>query len=115
MATLTLLKPNSADVSVASGTAASAGGDEVANDGRVILRFKNASGSPITVTVTAQKLAGVSWITYNSKTISVAATTGDVIRSGFPKAIYDNVNQRLAITYSAVTSLTVWAMSAADE
>src|SRR6478736_1945942 len=90
--------------------AANAGGDTFQNDGRTLLRYKNTSGAPITVTVDdpTSVLAGAQAFNPDVQFV-VPATTGDVTIGPFPPARFGDV---LAVTYSGVTSLTVAAVGA---
>lgn len=85
-------------------TAADVAGDSFVNDGRTMLRWKNTSGAPITVTFPI--VTTVDGQAVASKTISVPATTGDVPTDVFPPDYNDTLG-RVNCTYSAVTSLTV--------
>jgi len=87
--------------------AAAGGGDSFPNDGRTMCEVKNAGGGAITLTVVTQ-------ITVDGKAvaddaISVPATTGDRMVGPFPPEIYNDVNGRVNLTYSGVTSVTVGA------
>lgn len=95
--------------------AASAGGDTIANDSQknTFLHVKNASGGAITVTIapaqSSVNVADVGAVTVPSMVVSVPATTGDRMIGPFPAA-YTDANGNVAVTYSAVTSLTVAAV-----
>lgn len=86
--------------------AADAGGDLIPNDGNVWLEYINASGGVITGTINAL-IDGVSTAV---RTFSVPATTGRVKVGRFPPA-WNNASGQIAITYSAVTSLTMAAFT----
>jgi hypothetical protein len=90
-------------------TAAAAGGDQFQNDGKTLLRIKNADGSGMTATVTAQ--TACNYGTVHSTTVTVGATTGDVLAGPFDPAIYNNSSGYVVVTYSAVTSVTVGVAS----
>lgn len=79
-------------------------GDRVVNDGRTLLRFKNANAASrtvtmsIPVTVDGQAVAG--------KTVVIPALTGDVETDVYPPE-YNNAAGELSWTYSADTGLTI--------
>lgn len=111
MALLTLQQMTSAGLSPTF-VSASGGGDTVAltgnNDDRCYLRVKNASGSPVTVTVTDPSVSAAGNAAANS-TFVVAATTGDVSWPLHPGLINTSTGL-ISISYSATTSLTVAAI-----
>ena len=85
--------------------AASAGGDEFANNGTAYVEVVNGGGSPVTVTVaTPQTQAGLA-----VADLTVAIPAGGRRKFGsFPPATFNNsANGRVALTYSGVTSVTV--------
>lgn len=84
--------------------AADVAGESFANNGRRMFRWKNTSGSPITVTLPI--VTRVDGQTPASKTITVPATVGDVQTDVFPSD-YNDVNGNVNVTYSGVTNLTV--------
>lgn len=86
-------------------TAASAGGDSVATAGDLILRFKNASGSSITATINTPGNLPTG-VAYPDTTVTVPATTGDVLIS-VPASLYGDSNGVVSWTYSAATSVSV--------
>lgn len=83
--------------------ACSGGGDYFQNDGRCILEINNASVGDITVTIATQK-------TVDGKAVAddaVVITAGERRHIGpFPPGIYNDVNGRVQLTYSGVTTLT---------
>jgi hypothetical protein len=91
--------------------AATGGGDAFTPDNNTFLRVKNASGSPITVTVVTPRTNRFGNAIADN-TFSVPATTGDVLAGPFPAEEYaDPANSGLTtITYSGVTSLTIAAI-----
>lgn len=93
---------------IATYTAADAGGDTFINDGRTILNVKNASGSPITVTVAVESAstekAGYGTVTKAAAVAVIAATTGEEFMGPFPGTAFGVL---CAVTYSDVTTLTV--------
>lgn len=88
---------------------AAAGGDKLPPGSHVFLRVKNAAGSAVTVTVAANSTA--SGLTVTSPTVTVPATTGDVLIGPFPPGDYAaSADGLVAITYSSNTSVTVAAL-----
>ena len=92
---------------------AAAGGDEYANEGRTYLHVKNGGGAPITVTVTPT--ASVTDDPQFGRIVPAAraftVTNGaERILPFFAPGGYNNANGRVAVTYSAVTSVTVAAI-----
>lgn len=85
--------------------ACAGGGDQFANDGRVLCHFKNTSGGAITVTFVAQVACNRG--TIHSTTLVVPATTGDKMIGPFDPQIFNDSNGMLQMTYSGVTNLTV--------
>lgn len=85
-------------------TAAGAGGDTCPPDDRVALRVKNGSGSSITVTIVAP---GSTWgVAIPDPTVSVPATTGDVLIA-LPPGLADPATGLVGVSYSATASVTV--------
>src|SRR6185437_8170519 len=82
--------------------ACTAGGDTFATGDEVYLNVKNAGGSSQTVTVATP--GNVEGIAESGFQFSVPATTGDVLVGPFPSRLF---GVTAAITYSAVTSLTI--------
>lgn len=85
--------------------AAEAGGDEFVNSGRDFIHIKNGDASPITVTVNSQTDCnqGVD----HDVEVVVPASTGEKFIGPFPKDRFDDAANKVQITYSAVTSVTV--------
>ncbi len=112
MADLTLQAMSEAGVAVTLATAA-AGGDQFSNDGRTELRVKNGGGSPITVTITAQrttaKKSGMGTLNKANGGGSVAAGAEKTF-GPFPVAAFNDTNNKVQVTYSAVTSVTAGAI-----
>ena len=114
MATLTIFTAQENGVAtVANLAAASAGGDAAVNDGRTVLVVKNADSAPHTVTVTPAR-ASVSQDGMGALTkaaIAVAVAAGDTTVIGpFGTALFNDITGKIAITYSAVTSVTIMAV-----
>lgn len=87
--------------------AADVAGDTFPNGGQEFLRIINGSGAPITATAAITET--VDGVTPAGKQITVPA--GESRYFGpFPPSQYNDTNGRVAITYSAVTSVTVEAV-----
>ena len=100
MATLTA--QSIADAGTTPTCSAAADGDVLGgNTGRQYLEVKNASGSGITVTVTAVTNCNHGFL--HSMSVSVAATTGDKLIGPFP---VNRFGTAPVVSYSAVTSVT---------
>lgn len=83
------------------------GGQQFANNGRRILRVKNASGSPVTVTVLIPAtLDGVAPAN-GGKQVTIPATTGDVTLGPFGATTYNQADGKVYVDFSAVTSVTL--------
>lgn len=87
--------------------AASAGGDEFSNNGRVVLHVKNGGAAEITVTVISAKTCNQGF--QHNITVAVAAGSDKMIGPFAPER-FNNDAGRVAVTYSAVTSVTVAAL-----
>jgi hypothetical protein len=109
MATLTVIKPGHTEANMGAGASAASGGDAVPNDGVTMVRFVNTS-SQITATISSKETCSQG-STHNVEVV-IPATTGDVVVGPFEKTRFDNESEQFEITYSGVTGLTVWAISA---
>ena len=94
-------------ISIAAALTAADGtnGNRFLANRRTILRVKNASGAEITVTVHVNRT--VDGLTVPDATFTVAATTGDVIYTGFTENFLHNAAGEAWVTFSAVTTVTV--------
>jgi len=114
MAALTRVDVNENGAGLAAGQAAcSGGGDSVVNDGATVLVVKNGDSAPHTVTVTPAKATtqqdGLGVL--SKAAIAVAVAAGDVAVIGpFAPALFNDINGKIAITYSAVTSMEIMAL-----
>jgi hypothetical protein len=113
MATLTRQQIVTAGL-LATYSSAGVSGDVVDNrDGKTLLHVKNASAGAITVTITAQDtstpVAGYGDLTVSDITVSVGAAAEKFI-GPFPRNAYNNSSDQIAVSYSAVTSVTVAAV-----
>lgn len=84
---------------------ASAGGDQFTNDGMTMFRVKNGGGSPVTVTLVTQSFSNHG--TKVNQTVTIPATTGDMLIGFLNPSKYNDANGKVQVTYSAVTSVTV--------
>ena len=88
-------------------------GDTADNNGNMFLHIKNGGGGAITATITALTTSVESGMygelrKSNSATILDAGTEAFV--GGFAPAAFNDGNGEIAITYTAVTSLTIAAL-----
>lgn len=105
MAVLTVYTIDNDGVDVESAYVAAAASQEFPNDGRTFLHIKNASGSPITCTVTTPSThVGLA---LEDPVITVGATTGEQMAGPFPKGLYNASDGNVDITWSATASVTV--------
>ncbi len=108
MATLTVKTPTKSAFTDLAPESCAAGGDQVLNDGRTILYFKNTNATTRTVTLatggTAQGIA------IADISVTVAENEERII-GPFPTEIFNDSNGYIQLTYSAVaTLLTVAAI-----
>ncbi len=114
MANLTLKTVNENAAAMIAGKAAcSAGGDGVVNDGRTVLVVENLAGASQTVTITPT-VAAVSQEgkgSLSKAAIAVVIAAGDTAVIGpFATAMFNDINGKIAITYSAVVTLNIMAV-----
>lgn len=109
MAVLGVAQPSVGVGSVALGAVnAAGGGDSFPNDGYTVLYVKNGSGGAITVTIDGVGAGPESAVAYNPDVaVSVAAGAERLIGPFTDKARFNDVNGRVNVSYSGVTSLTV--------
>jgi hypothetical protein len=88
--------------------AASAGGDSFANNGHTVFHVKNGGASAITVTVNSQTACNHGFD--HDITVSVAAGEERIIGT-FDRSRFNDATGNVLITYSAVTTVTVCAIS----
>lgn len=84
--------------------AADATGDNWANTGNEFLFVANANASSRTVTLVCQQTLDGQSVT--NKTVVVGAGKSMLI-GPFPKGIYNDANDRMNVTWSAVTDVTI--------
>jgi hypothetical protein len=88
--------------------AAGAGGDSFDNNGLCLLEVVNGGGAPITVTIDDPGSASPVGAMQFNPDVSVSVTNGQTrIIGPFPPFRFNDANGRVAISYSAVTSVTV--------
>jgi hypothetical protein len=107
MAQLTVISANLSGKSLTE-TAASSGGDTFANNGQTLFKVTNGGTASITVTVNSQKLCNFGFD--HNLDVTVAAGEEKVIGS-FDRPRFNDDSGNVSITYSAVTSVTVCAIS----
>lgn len=108
MAVLAVHQPTLA-VATWAPVAAAGGGDSFVNDGYTFLYIKNASGAPITVTVDAPGTTGPDQANAFDPDLvkSIPAGGERTIGPFVDKARFNDVNGRVNLSYSGVTTLTV--------
>ena len=107
MATLTILTSSLADQDLAPASCAG-GGDQVLNDGNIILYFKNTNASDRTITMASGgtvKTSGGS-LAIADVTLTVSQNEEKII-GPFDPSVFNDSNGYLQLTYDAVTNLTV--------
>lgn len=89
--------------------AASVAGDSFANDGKTFVHLKNGSGASVTATFDA--ISGFNDNAFGDVALADTVVTvpagGERIVGIFPPSRFNDVNGRVAVTYSAVTSLSI--------
>lgn len=109
MAVLTVQSSALTGTELAAYASAAAGGDSFANDGTIMLHVKNGGGAPINVTAVAKTACNQG--TLHDAVVSV--TNGkEALIGPFPTSRFNDVNGKVSITYSAVTSVTVAVIKA---
>lgn len=112
MADLTILE---ATQSAAAGLTpvyeAAAASQTFPNDGKTMLHFKNTNGATRDVAIVSQQVIVPGSVPANY-TVTVPATTGDKILGPFDPTVWNDVNDRCHIVYSATTGVTVMAFHA---
>lgn len=108
MATITVVtaSPNGAALSMVS---AAAGGDAFNNNGKTLYRVTNGGGSSINVTITPVNTTPQG---YTISPIVVAVANGTTKDLGpYDPSVFNNSAGQVPVAYSAVTSVTVGALS----
>lgn len=107
MATLTILTPVSTAGTLLGAAACAAGGDQMLNDGRTILYFKNTDVGTVTITaVTSSTVAGLAIADVAFTLIQNA----ERVIGPFEPRYWNDASGYVLLTYSAVTALTVAAI-----
>lgn len=109
MAALTIQNLAKTGVVITYGAAAG-GGDEFANNGKTFLHVKNGGGSSINVTIASQVTDPEPGTAASNIVIAVANGAEKMI-GPFNQNGYNDVDGNVQVTYSAVTSVTVAAIS----
>lgn len=87
--------------------AAAAGGDAFVNDGRTFFHVKNGDVSDKTVTFVTQKTV----LALAVADLAVVVTASEERMIGpFPTGVFNDGNNKVSVTYSAATSVTVAAI-----
>lgn len=93
---------------VVSAVSAAGGGDQYPNNGKTLLKVINGGGSDITVTITPTNTVNGYTIAPIAVTVAAGATK---YLGPYDQNYFNNSSGRVAVTYSAVTSVTVAALS----
>lgn len=110
MAVLTVQKPTLVNGINPTLVAAAAGGDSFTNDGKTLLYVKNAHTASITVTINSLQPCNQGF----DHNIVITVAAGSTIQVGpFPTPRFNDNTNKVGVTYSLVTALTVAAVSIA--
>ncbi len=93
-----------------TGVAASAGGDAYPNTGRETLFIINAEAAPKTVTVHSQVKADGDLTVSDAVFVCPASKT--TVLGPFPAGVHNDANGLTQVTYSGVTTMTVFVLRA---
>lgn len=88
--------------------AAAVGGDQFPNNGQSFIHVKNGGSGAITVTLDSVK--GCDQGFDHDLTVNVPAT-GERMIGPFEQSRFNNADQRVSLTYSGVTSVTIAVLS----
>jgi hypothetical protein len=84
--------------------ACAGGGDDFVNSGKDFIHIKNGHTSPQTVTINSQAACNQGF----DHDIAVEVTNGEERLIGpFPKDRFNNASDKVLLTYSGVTALTI--------
>lgn len=103
MATQTVQNVTRAGVNPTYASAA-VGGDEFVNTGKELIHIKNGDSSNMTLTVATQ--GTVDGQAVADRTV-VVPLGGETVLGPFPTSVYNDTNNKVQLTYSSVTSLTL--------
>lgn len=99
-----------ADISGALTAADTTNGNKFTNDpGRTVLRAKNATASPVVITVDTP--ATVEGLAVADRTYSVPATTGDVLIGPFPAFYHQPGSQDVYLTTPGAVTLKAYHLN----
>lgn len=83
---------------------AAGGGDEFVNTGEEFIHIKNGDGSSHTVTIETPNL--VDGLAIADRAVAIPGGEERMI-GPFPTSTYNDANQKVQLTYDAVTSVTI--------
>lgn len=114
MATLTVQQIDRTGLDPVAAVAASASGDEFANDGKTYFEVINGSGGSVVCTFNGQRNTNLD--TASTFTVSVPAS-GTRLIGPFPTAYFNTASARVSVDYDdvATSSPTVRAISVNDK
>ena len=92
----------------ASGLVASSRTYKVRNDGKTFLLFLKSGAGTCTVTVTTPGTIG--GLSISDRTITVGASTGDIVAGPFPPRVFNDSNGDLSFTLSDTVGLSLAAI-----
>lgn len=107
--TLTPTTSTTAGVVYAAATAADVTGNQFVNPtGRAVVEVINGAGAPITGTFVTQGVYSTGAATYPIADLAVTVTNGTTkIVGPFDKALFNDTNGFVQVTWSSITSVTV--------
>lgn len=77
------------------------------NDGRTILHVKKSGAGSCVATVVTPGTVGVGDLAIADRTVTIAASTGDVMIGPLPPSVYNDANGLCSVTFSEITGLTM--------
>jgi hypothetical protein len=86
---------------------AAGGGDSFPNDGQTMFRVKNGSAGSINVTFDSARECSYG---FDHNIVADVAAGADMTFGPFPRMRFNDANERVVVSYSAVTSVTVAAI-----
>lgn len=108
MAILSVRKPFSDGGTAFTPDSANGGGDSFDNDGKVFFYIKNGGGAGITVTFDSPNTCNFNLSNNAAHDLAVSVGAGAEKMIGpFPVPRFNDVNNRVQVTYSGVSSVTV--------
>lgn len=108
---LTVQTTTASGIVLSTATSADATGNYFTNTGREYLQITNGGGSAINATIVTQGNYNVGSVAYSiaDLVVNVGASTTKAC-GPFDKALFNDSNARVQITYDSVTSVTVKAI-----